>query len=40
MLTYAAGGVATFLLSLSGIVFLLYLSTLLGMIVWQKVRHR
>ena len=40
LLTQLGGGVSTFLLALSGVLFVLYVLTILGLIAWQKVRGR
>jgi hypothetical protein len=39
-LTQSGGGVATVFLALSGLVFVVYVLTIVGIIAWQKVSGR
>ena len=39
-LMQSGGGVATVLLALSGLLFVLYVLTILSIVAWQKVRGR
>lgn len=40
LLAQLGGGVSTFLLALSGALFVLYVGSIFGMVAWQKVRGR
>jgi hypothetical protein len=40
LLLQLGGSVSTFLLALSGVLFVLYVGSIAGIVAWQKVRGR